>query len=70
MDTLDLKPDVLSLLVGINDVNAIVDGREGAQDANAFEATYRRLLSTCREQNPDMLMVLNSTFGRPLATGG
>ncbi len=61
-DTLDLKPDVLSLLVGINDVNAVVDGREGAQDAKAFEATYRKLLSACRNQNPNMLMVLGLPF--------
>jgi lysophospholipase L1-like esterase len=61
-DTLDLKPDVLSLLVGINDVNALVDGRENAMDANAFETTYRKLLASCREQNPDLLIVLGLPF--------
>ena len=61
-DTLDLKPDVLSLLVGINDVNSLVDGREGAMDAKAFEATYRKLLSSGREQNPDLLIVLGLPF--------
>ncbi|MCW0484530.1 SGNH/GDSL hydrolase family protein [Gaoshiqia sediminis] len=61
-DTLDLKPDVLSLLVGINDVNALVEGRENAMDTNAFEATYRKLLTSCREQNPDILIVLGLPF--------
>jgi lysophospholipase L1-like esterase len=61
-DTLGLKPDVLSLLVGINDVNALVDGRAGALDANAFEATYRNLIASCREQNPDILIVLGLPF--------
>jgi lysophospholipase L1-like esterase len=57
-DTLDLKPDVLSLLVGINDVNALVEGKKDAMDANAFAITYRKLLSSCRRQNPDLLIVL------------
>lgn len=61
-DTLEVKPDVLSLLVGINDVNALVEGREGARGVKAFEATYRKLLSLCRKQNPDMLMILGLPF--------
>ena len=61
-DTLDLKPDVLSLLVGINDVNALVDNRENAMDAKAFEATYRKLLSSCREQNPRSFNCVGAPF--------
>lgn len=61
-DTLDLKPDVLSLLVGINDVNALVDNRENQMDAKAFEATYRKLLTACREQNRNLLIVLGLPF--------
>ena len=61
-DTLDLKPDVLSLLVGINDVNALVDGKKDALDANAFETVYRKLLSSCRAQNPDLIIVLGLPF--------
>jgi lysophospholipase L1-like esterase len=61
-DSLDLKPDVLSLLIGINDVNASVDGKEGALDAKAFESLYRKLLSSCRQQNPGLLIVLGLPF--------
>lgn len=61
-DTLDLKPDVLSLLVGINDVNAVIDGRDDALDAKVFETTYRKLLTACREQNPGLLFVLGLPF--------
>ena len=61
-DTLDLKPDILSLLVGINDVNAMIDGKEDALDAKMFESAYRRLLTSCREQNPDLLIVLGLPF--------
>lgn len=61
-DTLDLKPDVLSLLVGINDVNAIIEKKEDVLDVKKFEATYRKLLTLCREQNPDLLIVLGLPF--------
>lgn len=61
-DTLDLKPDVLSLLVGINDVNAWIDEKEDALDAKKFESVYRKLLSSCREQNPGLLIVLGLPF--------
>jgi len=61
-DTLDLKPDVLSLLVGINDVNDMVEGKKDALDSDAFEAAYRKLLSSCRKQNPDLIIVLGLPF--------
>lgn len=61
-DTLDLNPDVLSMLVGINDVNALVEDREYALDVKAFETTYRKLLSFCRQQNPEILLVLGLPF--------
>ncbi len=61
-DTLDINPDVLSLLVGINDVNALVNGRDHAVDLDTFETTYRKLLTSCRKQNPDLLIVLGLPF--------
>ncbi len=61
-DALDLEPDVLSLLVGINNVNALVEERENAINLETFEATYRLLLTRCREQNPDLLIVLGLPF--------
>lgn len=62
IDTLDLKPDVLSLLVGINDVNALIEGKKEALDAKMFESTYRKLLTSCVEQNPNLLIVLGLPF--------
>jgi lysophospholipase L1-like esterase len=61
-DTLDLKPDVLSLLIGINDVNALIEEKGNALDAKMFEKIYRRLLSLCKERNPDLLFVLGLPF--------
>ncbi|MEO8236982.1 MAG: SGNH/GDSL hydrolase family protein [Flavobacterium sp.] len=61
-DTLDLKPDVLSMLIGINDVNALIEKRENALDVKEFERVYRKLLTSCREQNPELLIVLGLPF--------
>lgn len=61
-DTLELKPDMLSLLVGINEVNAMAEKKEEALDAKAFENTYRKLLTSCRKKNPDLLIVLGLPF--------
>jgi len=61
-DTLDLKPDVLSLLVGINDTNAFVKQDSEATTPAQFETIYRQLLTDCRKQNPDILLVLGLPF--------
>jgi lysophospholipase L1-like esterase len=61
-DTLDLKPNVLSLLIGINDVNALIEGKKEAPDAKMFESTCRKLLASCVEQNPNLLIVLGLPF--------
>lgn len=65
-DTLDLKPDVLSLLVGINDAAAVVEGKGGAQDLDAFEKGYRKLLLQCQNANSDILFVLGIPFVFPV----
>lgn len=61
-DTLDLNPDVLSLLVGINDVAAVVEKKADAQDLDTFEEGYRKLLTQCQNANPDILFVLGIPF--------
>lgn len=61
-DTLDLKPDVLSLLVGINDVGAVVNQSENAQTIEQFESGYRDLLQQVRSSNKDVLFVLGLPF--------
>lgn len=61
-DALDLKPDVLSLLAGINDVNALIEKREGAVDVKMFETVYRRILNSSKDKNPDVLIVLGLPF--------
>ncbi len=57
-DALDINPDVLSLLIGINDVY----GYEGDFDFRAWEQRYRKLLDSALEVNPDLKIVLCAPF--------
>lgn len=61
-DALDLKPDVLSLLVGINDVFALLNEPAEAISVEKFESVYRDLLEQSRRQNPAILLVLGIPF--------
>lgn len=65
-DTLQLKPDVLSLLVGINDVAAIVEGKDFRQSVKSFEMDYREILQTVEQQHPGIIFVLGIPFVFPV----
>jgi lysophospholipase L1-like esterase len=67
-DSLDLKPNVLSLLVGINDVNEYVNDPVSSPKPEAFEQVYRDLLSQCKNSNPDTLFVLGLPFFYPIGS--
>ena len=60
-DVLDLQPDVVSVLVGTNDVEqALNEGR--TIDVDAWSQQYRSLLDQVRQQNPDVRLVLCTPF--------
>ena len=59
-DTLALKPDVLSVLVGINDQGEYGSGPE------RFERVYRMLLDEAREDNPSVRFVVMEPFALPV----
>ncbi len=64
-DALDLKPDVLSILIGVNDVGRAV--RSGNHvDVNGFAADYQSLLDQSRQTNPDLNIVLLEPFVLPV----
>jgi lysophospholipase L1-like esterase len=65
-DTLDLKPDVLSLLVGINDVQMAVDTPDVTAGLDEFNSGYRQLLDACKQKNPNILIVLGVPFVQPV----
>jgi len=59
-DAIDLKPDVLSILIGVND-----NGRGVSLDR--YEQVYDQLLTRSRAANPRLKLVLGEPF---LLTGG
>ncbi len=61
-DTLDLKPDVLSILIGINDSSSFVNSRPEPVTLQMYNDIYRSLLDRVVKQNPNVLLVLNQPF--------
>ena len=57
-DTLDLKPDVLSILIGVND-----NGKGVPFDQ--YEETYDKLITAAKTANPKIKLVLCEPFVRP-----
>jgi lysophospholipase L1-like esterase len=57
-DTLDLKPDVLSILIGVND-----NGKGVPLDQ--YEQVYDQLISEAKTANPRLKLVLGEPFVKP-----
>ena len=67
-DTLDEKPDILSILIGING-NGNFDGTypEGTQaHLHDFECRYRQLLERAMKANPKLKLILMEPFALPV----
>jgi lysophospholipase L1-like esterase len=64
-DAIDMKPDWLSILIGINDVGRTVNKDKGMKE---WEADYRFILDVSRKANADLRLVLLDPF--VLASGG
>ena len=60
-DCLNLKPDVLSMLIGINDVWQAVDGNNGV-DTPRFYRIYKELLEWTKEELPHIQIILGEPF--------
>ena len=58
-DTIDLKPDILSILIGINDLNFGVS-------AERYEQQYDQLLADTMKALPNVKRVLCEPFGLPV----
>ena len=54
-DAIDIKPDILSILIGTNDVGNGVK-------ADSFETDYRHILDASRKANSDLRLVLLDPF--------
>lgn len=60
-DCLNLKPTVLSILIGINDIILEYDGGKGS-NPERYEKIYRLLLDEVLERNPDTFLVIIEPF--------
>ena len=65
-DALDLKPDVISILVGVNDAADVVDHRAKAVSAEQFEQTYDQIIQDTRKALPNVRLVLCEPFILPV----
>ncbi len=63
-DALDLNPDVLSILVGINDTSSNIDLSPNGSPVTPelYDETYRSILDQSVKQNPEIILVLNQPF--------
>lgn len=57
-DAVDMSPDLLSVLIGVNDVGQ----HPGGVDVKAWEADYRFILDASRKANPKLQLVLLDPF--------
>ncbi len=61
-DVIALKPDVLSILVGVNDVEYFINDPQGEFDLQVWEQSYRELLDRTLAQIPSVKLVIGSPF--------
>lgn len=64
-DALEIKPDVLSILVGVNDAAQAIKQHDVAA-TKKYEDGYRELLRQAKAQLPDCLLVLCEPFIAPV----
>lgn len=64
-DTLDIKPDLLSILIGVNDTSHWIKG-DKTNTVEQFETVYRSLLQKTKEQFPAVQLVLCEPFILPV----
>jgi len=64
-DTISLKPDLLSILVGVNDTMNAVNGNKNGT-ISGFEKDYRTLLKQTREKLPGVKLVICEPFVLPV----
>lgn len=57
-DAIDMKPDLLSILIGVNDVGRNLNG----VDVTQWEADYRFILDASRQANRELRLVLLDPF--------
>ena len=67
-DTLDLKPDVLSILVGVNDLSDIIDHKTGCT-IETYEKVYNTILERTKSALADCFLIFCEPFILPVCWG-
>lgn len=65
-DALDLKPDLVSILIGVNDTASVVKQRQNPVNIELFEQTYITLLNQTKDKFPQVVFVLGEPFILPV----
>jgi len=60
-DCLNLRPTVVSILIGVNDCNGMYQNNNGSLPER-YKKIYRCMLDEVLEQNPDVLLVIMEPF--------
>ena len=60
-DTIELKPDVLSILVGVNDIDYFLKGDKSFTTLS-YENSYRSLLEKAKASLPDVKLIICEPF--------
>ncbi|MBD1393268.1 SGNH/GDSL hydrolase family protein [Mucilaginibacter sp. ZB1P21] len=63
-DTIDLKPNILSILIGLNDITQFLAG-DASYDAGNYEAGYHALIKQTKEQLSNVQFVICAPFILP-----
>lgn len=61
-DIINLEPDVMSLMIGVNDVWHEMDHHKNGVDAEKFERIYDMLISEVKEALPDLKIMILSPY--------
>lgn len=64
-DAIALKPDLVSILIGVNDTMNAVNGNKNAT-ATAYEIAFRTLLKETKQQLPEVELVICEPFILPV----
>ena len=64
-DAVDLKPDVISILIGVNDTMSVVNN-QNPQSIEVFEKAYKNILDKTKSELPKTKIVLCEPFILPL----
>lgn len=62
IDVIEIHPDVLSILIGTNDVDMFLKNNEASFDFEGWEKKYRKLLDLSLDSNPNLKLILCAPF--------